>query len=283
MRIRKAQEGDLVRVDPVLRVAFGRSGSFRPLLRRCYRLQPDGWWIAETDLGIWGYGGAVDYGDLAYIGLISVHPQVQRRGIGGQILGTILGWLEGRGCPVAVLDASPAGLSLYRSQGFVEIERSFTYVASGSPMALDPPALDIKIQFITVSDFEEVIAFDSQILGADRSRLLRPLLWEYLERGLIARDSWGQIVGFILAQMDTLGPWLAKDVQIAEALLSRALRLPFGPQLRVYLSGSCPVNPADLARWGFDLKQTLAHMQRGSDHPIGQRQRLYGLINYALG
>ncbi len=281
--IRRATAADLDSVDQVLRAAFRSGGTFGPILRRCLSLQPEGWWVAAGDQALLGFGGAVDYGSLAYVGLLSVHPQAQHQGIGRRLLAQILNWLDGRGCPLTALDATPAGISLYHSCGFVETERSYTYISSGIPISLDRPNSQIKTQTLAVSDFNEILGIDQQIFGADRSKILRPLLWEYLERGFIARDLSGQIVGFLLAQMDTLGPWWAEDPQIGGLLLQRALKLPFGPNPRIYVPGANPAIPDLLDRWGFQQRQELAHMQRGADRSVGDRSKMYGMINYALG
>lgn len=281
--LRRADERDLLPVDALLKAAFGSRGSFRPTLMRCLRLQPDGWWVAQRDQAILGLGGAVDYEDLAYIGLMGVHPQVQGQGLGRRILSSILEWLDHKGCPLVVLDATPAGLPLYRSLGFVETEQSLTYTAAKLSPSLDLPSTEHQIRSITVSDFEQITHFDHLILGANRGRLLRPLLWEYLERSLIAVDGEGKIMGVLLAQMDTLGPWMATDPQIAEILLGRALRLPFGSYPRLYAPGCNPEIPDLMARWGFQQRQLLAHMQRGASTSVGRRADLYGMINYALG
>lgn len=281
--IRRATAADLDSVDQVLRAAFSSGGTFRPILRRCLSLQPEGWWVAAENQVLLGFGGAVDYGKLAYVGLLSVLPQAQQQGIGRRLLSQILDWLDERGCPLVALDATSAGISLYRSCGFVETEKSYTYATSGISFALDLPGAEIKIQTLAVSNFEEILEIDQKIFGADRSRLLRPLLWEYLERGFVARDLSGQILGFLLAPMDTLGPWWATDPEIGELLLRRALRLPFGPTPRIYVPGANPLIPALLTRWGFQQRQVLAHMQRGAARSVGDRQRLYGMVNYALG
>ena len=77
-------------------------------------IQPSGSFVAKIDNEIVGFGAAMDFGRFAYIGKMGVDPKVQRRGVGGSILATILGWLEDRKCPTILLDASPSSGPLSR-------------------------------------------------------------------------------------------------------------------------------------------------------------------------
>ena len=70
-----------------------------------------------------GVSGAVVFGPFAYIGLVGVAPELHRRGIASALMRELLGWLERRECPVALLDASDDGAQLYPRLGFVTDDR----------------------------------------------------------------------------------------------------------------------------------------------------------------
>src|SRR5688572_22221589 len=104
----------------MLRTAFAAERSFGPRLRRYLAMQADGWLLAEEDGQVAGMVGAIDYGAFAYVGLMGVHPRQQGRGIGRGLLATLLGWLDGRGLPCVMLDATEVGARLYQQLGFVD-------------------------------------------------------------------------------------------------------------------------------------------------------------------
>src|SRR5260370_27010239 len=77
-----------------------------------------------------GWAGAIAYGATARIGLMAVHPDVQRPGIGRAIMEHLLEWATGRGATTVLLDASPAGVPLYARLGFVTHDHARAYRSS---------------------------------------------------------------------------------------------------------------------------------------------------------
>src|SRR5512144_255210 len=126
--IRVLTEADLDIADAIMIPAYGVPRSRKRDLRRYLALQPDGWLLALLDGEPAGMGGAIDYGPFAYIGLMAVLPALQRRGIASAIMDRLLAWVAARGCPTALLDASPAGERLYEKLGFVDDDTVVQYI-----------------------------------------------------------------------------------------------------------------------------------------------------------
>src|SRR5690242_7035216 len=120
VRIRPLVTADVAAADGVLREAFHTGQSFAGRLRRYLAIQPDGWFAADESGALLGMVGAIDYGRFAYVGMMGVRPERQGRGVGKELLGALLDWLEGRGVPCARLEATDEGRPLYRSLGFVD-------------------------------------------------------------------------------------------------------------------------------------------------------------------
>src|ERR671922_2425783 len=97
--IRNLTEDDLDLAAIILEAAYGTPGDWRNRLHRYMGLQPDGWLLASLGGAPAGMVGAVDYGPFAYIGLMGVQPQMQRRGVGLALMERLLAWLDARGCP----------------------------------------------------------------------------------------------------------------------------------------------------------------------------------------
>src|SRR5947207_13834235 len=120
LSIRAMPCADLETAGGIVTAAFGSPYSRTDEVRRYLALRPDGWLLATLDGRPVGTVGAMDYGPYAYISLLAVHPSAQRRGIGLTLMERILAWLDARGCPMALLDATDYGVPLYRRLGFVE-------------------------------------------------------------------------------------------------------------------------------------------------------------------
>jgi hypothetical protein len=97
LALRTMTEADLEVADAIARDADASPHSRVDELRRQRARQPAGWVLATRDGRPAGMGGTTDYGPFAYIGLMAVVPDVQRRSIGMEIMKKLLGWLAGRG------------------------------------------------------------------------------------------------------------------------------------------------------------------------------------------
>ena len=280
LNIRNLTTADLNNIDPVLRVAYGTASSFKSELQIYLQLQPDGWLIAECDGVPVGMVGAVDYGIFAYIGLLGVHPSFQRRGIGQSLMERILAWLDERGCLNAVLDATEVGTPLYSTLGFVEEEKSLVFSWNNAVQELSASE---SISELRSHDLTAVTAFDTPLFGANRQAVLTAFLNQFPGRAFLLRDSTGQIIGYLFAQLQKLGPWAATTPKAAAALLTTALQLSFNGTPRVLVPSSNRTAITLLQGYGFKEERSLSHMRRGRSAVLGKRTMLYGMASFALG
>ena len=265
--------------DAILMAAYS-SESFQEELTHVLALQPDGWFIASLDGEPGGVGGVVNYGPFAYIGLVGVLPELQRRGIGRVLMEHLLAWLSDQQCPIALLEASQAGAPLYTRLGF-QAEDSTIVFQLAEPVS--PAPCSIVIEPLQSVDLAELIALDTAQFGADRSRVLSSYLAMYPERCFVSRHAQGHISGYIMGQSDAFGPWLAQSHEEAEALLAHALRLDFRhpPRLRIPVSNHRAVA---LARaYGFRELRTVKHMRWGGAASPQRRENIYALASLAIG
>ncbi|MCX6903902.1 MAG: GNAT family N-acetyltransferase [Verrucomicrobia bacterium] len=81
--------------------------------------EPEGCFLAEWDGVPAGTATTTTYGlDLAWIGMVLVHPDYRRRGLGKALLERCLGSLRERGIRCVKLDATPLGKTVYDNLGF---------------------------------------------------------------------------------------------------------------------------------------------------------------------
>jgi GNAT superfamily N-acetyltransferase len=275
--LRPLTPADLTAADTILNAAYRWHGEWAEL-RMYLALQPTGWLLAEHEQQPIGLAGALNYGPLAYIGLVGVLPSWQRQGVGRRLMNALLAHLDAAGCPTAVLDATPAGMRLYSECGFVEDEQTETYAQNFC--VLSPPTPH-EVTHWQPTDLEEIIAFDTPIFGAERRTVLARLFAEYADRAFVVRRN--QIIeGYLIARYDQLGPWVAINPQATEGLLHAAMHLPFAGPPRVQVPGANRTTIQLLEEYGFVHQRTLHHMRRGRP---ANRQRTWqaGLTSLAIG
>jgi ribosomal protein S18 acetylase RimI-like enzyme len=271
--------------DPILMEAYNSGHSLQAELEFYVRLQPDGWFFVVDNGRPVGVGGVVNYGEFAYIGLVAVSPSVQRRGMGGMLMEHLISWLEERDCFSARLVATQSGEGLYRKIGFIEDDGTVSYRLEQQPERRPKGKRGGEEgNFILHdTDLDELVVFDTPIFGANRCVVLAAYLADLPGRCFATRDGNGRMTGYIMAQHDALGPWIARTPADAEALLLHSLTQSFeqAPSVRVYTSHSIAINL--LKKHGFSERRVFKHMFYGNREPVRQREKLYALATAAIG
>ena len=284
LAIQPLLESELEIVDAVVIAAYHLSYSRMETLRRYLLLQPDGAFVVTYDGNIVGFGAAVDYGPFAYIGLMSIHPSMQKRGVGQLLLEHLLAWLDARGCATVLLDASPAGAPLYARYGFQVEERTVVLQRTQSTQGEYASQIFPEgISSLTAEDLQALVTFDAAYFGAERKAVLASYWADASQRSLLMNDTSGQISGYLIAQAHTIGPWIARNAETAEQLLAAALTLPFEDAISVFVSEHNHAALRLLANYGFKQQRTLSHMWRGTHLERNRASVIYGQASLGLG
>src|SRR5262245_49410777 len=110
--VRRLTEADLVAVDELRRFA-GWNQTIADW-SRFLRLEPDGCFLAAAGDQVVGTVTTTAYGRrVAWIGMMLVHPDYRRQGIGTTLMKHALAYLNGLRVATVRLDATPAGLPIY--------------------------------------------------------------------------------------------------------------------------------------------------------------------------
>lgn len=278
--VRQLRIADVDQVNPILMAAFQES-SFKNELKFCLKLQPDGWLVAQEDQTILGMVGAVTYSSVAHVGLMAVHPAFQGQGIGSLLLNSLLDQIEHQGCSTVRLEASATGARLYSKFGFKKYKATqvFTYCQGDLPLSVAPQIVSLQSHHLPA-----ISAFDTPIFGADRRVLFKLLLQEFSDRAFVTYDETGKIVGYLFAQPNLIGPWIATTSEVAERLLIAALSLPFNTPPIVIAPTDNPFIRQLLLHYGFTPPQSAdhCHMIRGRI-AVSQRHNICGLAHFSLG
>jgi GNAT superfamily N-acetyltransferase len=273
--VRAMQRDDIPAVDAMLRRAF--QVSFSQATRLAEHLeQPRGRsFLAEFDGSVAGVVFGNDYRRRAYVSLMGVDPQVQRRGIATALLEALLDWARDRSFRDVRLDATPAGARLYERLGFADVDRTLVFVRE----LVTPVAAIGGVRRASPADRARILALDAVSLNADREPIIVPLV---AGRPTFIADAAN---GYAVLQARTdgvvVGPLIADDAMTAHALLLAALAAAAPGWAFLYVPAS-NLAVVELARaTGFREQRSLRHMVRGES--IGPGATLFGRVNLGQG
>jgi GNAT superfamily N-acetyltransferase len=230
--------------------------------RRLVELEPDGCFVVRDGERLAGTVTTTTYGStLAWIGMMIVHPDQRRRGIGATLMRTALDYLEERGVTTIKLDATPAGRPLYESLGFVaevELER-WQGIA---PIRTAPNRIRSSHD-----PARPLIDLDRAAYGVDRARLIESLVADGAVDPIVATRTNDQITGYALARRGRIatyiGPIVAENATDAERLLDGALARLAGQEVCLDLHRGGFLEPATLTARGSSRRRMLLRMRYG--------------------
>jgi predicted N-acetyltransferase YhbS len=220
-------EGDLPAADELRRIEGWNQTPED--WRRLFWLEPRGCFVAVQNGGVVGTVTTTTYGQaLAWIGMMLVHPEHQRRGIGRRLMRQALEYLQGHGVKCVKLDATPAGRPLYEKLGFVSQGTLTRCRRLAEDETQYPQTATSKARNLAHMDWDAVDEIDAVAFGAPRSRLLRSLAQD--SRAALVWPAQGRVVGWGMlrpgAHADYLGPLVSSSAEgslsLVTALLGRA-------------------------------------------------------------
>jgi hypothetical protein len=221
---------------------------------------------------------------LAWIGMVLVHPDYRRRGIGRELLAKCVEHLKARRVRCIKLDATPQGRPGYEKLGFKE-EWTLRRWEGELPVAV-PEAPDGRIRPWAESDASHCDLADARAFGASRKSLILALACQSC-RALAYESQPGVPTGFGMlrrgARAFYLGPVAATSAEagiaLVEALTAR------GGAGQVYWD--IPDLNAAAVGWaeghGFRVQRSLTRMWLGDNGNPGNPHQQFALAAPELG
>ena len=247
--------------------------------QRFLACEPRGCFLAEWEGSPAGTATTTRYGtELAWIGMVLVHPDYRRRGIGQALLHHCLDSLQDVSC--IKLDATPLGKMLYEQCGFRE-EWTLTRW-EGTPLEL--PASET--QPWETSSAAVVDELDAQAFGVSRLTKLEHLARQS-RAALISKDMAGKITGFGMlregARALYLGPVVASSPEAGRTLVL-SLAAHTGGRLIYWDIPDLNSAAAELARQlGLRPQRQLLRMHRGQNRHPGNPLLPFAIADPAIG
>ncbi len=224
-------------------------------------------------------------GRFAWISMVLVARDFRHQGIATALLGRCVESLRARGLTPG-LDATEDGYPVYVPLGFNDIYRLSRMTADKvPPMHQAPPAPGLEIREVGEEDLEALLGYDRPLFGADRAAILRDLHRRQPGRAFLAERR-GRLVGYVLGregrQADQVGPLVAEESPVAEALVHRALA---GLGRRVFLDvpDHHPALLSSLFGAGLVRQRGYTRMFKGADRPFDNPERIFAIAGPELG
>lgn len=231
-------------------------------------LNPTGCRVAIDEAGnVVGTVTTISYEDhFSWIGMVLVHPEKQRQGIGTQLLMEALQSLSNQN--TVKLDATPAGRNVYLKLDFVDEYGINRMRLVGNSFQAFPAS---SVRVILDTDFPDLLKLDCEVFGADRRAVLERNYSRAPQYALVAETK-GQIRGFCFGRpgynFDHIGPVIAQRFEEARDLLLGALSQAQGKPIIVDAPDQSRVWTEFLSSLGFVVLRPLIRMYRGSNaHP----------------
>jgi len=187
------------------------------------KLEPQGCFVLFHGSERLGICTSVSFGKVGWFGTLVVKGGYRREGAGSLLVKHAIDYLKNKGVETIGLYAYPQLISFYESFGF---KPDIDFLVLQGKTAF-PPA-EGKVRKAKKQDVPEVIDFDSQCFGANRKKLLEPILLDTGNLCYIATEN-NEITGYVAAKvydkMAEVGPLIchARRVEAAVVLLKTIL------------------------------------------------------------
>jgi ribosomal protein S18 acetylase RimI-like enzyme len=223
--------------------------------------------ISDGEAGIVATAAILPFAPrFGWISMVLVRKSHRRRGLATELLSHCCTRLRAQDL-VPLLDATPAGRTVYQPMGFQDGWSITRWRRSGAPPA---PWIDAAMDAarpLRESDWPALLALDKQAFGADRAGLLRSLARRSPAFACVVERD-GRLQGYLLGRngrlATQLGPVIAANDADARALLANALERVQGEVLVDAVDGH-PAFRACLPEAGFAVERSYVRMAQGTE------------------
>lgn len=241
--------------------------------RRLFSLEPSGCFLAERDGKPVGTATTLVHGaELGWIGMLIVHPNHRRRGIGRALLEHCIAHLRALEVRCIKLDATPAGRKVYDTLGFRE-EWTLARWQRRIPPLWECDADPCSIRPWRVTDTPSLTTLDADAFGVSRSRLLFSLQSQGPAWVGESNGNPPAFAGFGMLRKGSramyLGPVAASHPEIGRRLVRRLLAAAAGQEVFWDIPDRNTAAVEYARRHGFNRQRHLVRMFLGDNSAPG--------------
>jgi GNAT superfamily N-acetyltransferase len=252
--------------------------------KRFLDLSRNGCFLAEWDGTPAGTATTICHGkDLAWIGMVLVHPEFRGRGLGRALLERCLEHLRGQGIGCIKLDATPAGERIYDQLGFREEWALTRWELRTPPMVL--ARVSDPLRACIESDTAAVVELDEVGFGTARPSLLQSLLSQC--RQALVEGSAAGLEGYGVLRDGTRACYLGPVAAVSEEPAARIVRALVSSASGNPIYWDIPdLNSHAVAlakELGFTPQRALRRMLLGENKHPGNPQTYFAIADPAVG
>jgi len=287
---------------------------------RFLTIEPAGCFLAEWNGTPAGTATTIVYGpELAWIGMVLVHPEFRRRGIGQALLRHGIDYLRGRGVRCIKLDATPLGRTVYEGLGFQDEWTLRRWARPAAPPQADfhesgmadlPAGLDARQRVPTLlmdptQEFgiegagsddslrawragdEQILGpLDASAFGVSRQLLLPALASQSRATVVLERDP-GRPAGFGLLRPGShalyLGPVVASSANVGIRMVEALVAASNGQMIFWDMPDENTAAIAWAEAHAFAVQRPLTRMFLGENLAPGDPRQQFGLAGPEVG
>lgn len=226
------------------------------------------WAVAGLQDGsLVGMVGAVPLWDVGILCHLAVRSEYRGSGLGGRLTSWAVAYLRSRGASGVRLYSTRRAEGIYRAAGFEAVGPRTVYRLKGTNPGRRSLDGEYRVETLTAGNVPEVYGADFWSYGADRSVLILATLRQNFGEGLVARDSGGQLKGYLIRSVTPrstrIGPFMAANPEVARRLLARAIESCGAPVEATVTTPEDTVH--DLYReFGFEGREGRLRMEFGA-------------------
>jgi GNAT superfamily N-acetyltransferase len=189
------------------------------------KLEPEGCFVLFHGSERVGIATCVSFGRISWFGNLVVTESFRRRGAGALLVKSAVKYLKGTGAKTVGLYAYPHLIEFYKQFGFKPNVDSLVFQGKAASLVTEET---VQLQEARKQERPIIIDFDSQCFGANRKKLLEPVLRDKNNFCYIAIDDHG-IAGYCAATVYEktagVGPLMCRQNRgdVAVALLQTVL------------------------------------------------------------
>jgi hypothetical protein len=199
------------------------------------QLEPKGCFVLFDELEQVGISACINFGKIGWFGDLVVQEDYRKKGAGTVLLQHSIEYLRNGKVETIGLYAYPHLIGFYGHFGF-KADMNFS-VLKGKPVSF---AISEVVREANSRETPEILALDSQCFGADRSKLLKPILSRMNNLCFVSVNE-AEIVGYVAAKVyqgiAEIGPLICKEnhADVAITLLKTVLCRLCGLDLDVFM------------------------------------------------
>jgi GNAT superfamily N-acetyltransferase len=252
---------------------------------RFLALAPEGCFIADRDGRPAGIAITTVYGaDLAWIGMVLVHPDYRRQGIGQALMKHCIQYARERGVRCIKLDATPLGKKVYDNLGFASEWTLSRWMRTAVSTSSVPP--DTRLRPWQPEDEPLIEVLDSAAFGVSRRTVIQALARQSL-CGLVFETAPGQIAAYGLLRSGAkalyLGPVVAIEPDLGVTLINALLASCQGQPVFWDIPDQNDMITAWARQTGFIWQRSLTRMMLGDTNPSGNPRIVIALAGPEIG